>query len=107
MYSCILFSPGTANVVCGAAKLTHFRRVEVAEVDGLGEVAVRFHPRLPTSKTSSAREAEPLVAHQVRHLFEDGGALVGRGCAPARRGGHGGIDGGLRLFLGRGARRGR
>ncbi len=74
----------------GLGEPDHLPRVEFAEIDGLGDVGIRFFPGLAAFIDFPRRQVEPAAAHDRRGLDQDVGPSVGRGRCPLRRSGSGG-----------------
>ncbi len=96
-YSWTLFSPGHGKRGLRAAQTAHLGGVEIAKVDGFGDVAVGFDPGFADLENLQGGEFEAFGAHEVGHLLQHAGATFHRHGAPDGRDRQRGFDGGLRL----------
>ena len=71
-------------------------RVELAEIDGLGNVGIGLEPVLRNFEHQPGHEFELALAHHIGDAEQERGALLDRSAAPVgerlRRGLHGGLD---------------
>ena len=70
----------------GAREAQRLARVELAEVDGLGDIGIGLGPVLADFKNQPGAEFEFALAHYVAHVEEQAGALFKRRPAPTGKG---------------------
>ena len=76
-----------------------FARVELAEVDGLGDVGVGLGPVLADFEDQPRHVFHLALAHQVADAEQQAGALFDRGAAPGFEGLQRGLHGGLNVLF--------
>ena len=83
----------------GLGEAQRLARVELAEVDGLGDVGIGLKPVLRNFKDQPGHEFQLALAHQIAHAKQQRRALFGGSVSPAFEGLRSGIDGGLNVLL--------
>ena len=83
----------------GLRQTQRFAGIELAEVDGFGDVAVGFGPVLADFKNQPRHEFELAFAQQVGHAEQQAGALFKRSLAPGFEGLQRRLHRGLDVFL--------
>ena len=76
-----------------------FTAIKFAEIDGLGDVGVRFRPVLAYFEDQPGAEFKLAFPHQVAHTEYQAGALFDRGAAPTVKGSQSRLHCGFHVFL--------
>ncbi len=83
----------------GFRKAQRFARVELAEVDGLGDVGIGFSPILADFENEPCHVFHLALAHEIADAEDEAGALFDGGTTPGFEGLERGLHGGLDVFF--------